>query len=291
MASDVTIPGWPRPHYQASPQRPELFYLVVGEQPEGETLHLSRARHHVDRIEPDLQISKHRRSDDPAWFDAWFSGNLGRLIDEAFREESEAVRAAGALTAVRGSFPDQDSLGYLRNTIGVVSAVAEAGALAVFDVYAFTWWRPDEWRRRFVDRSEFHIDEQIFIAVTDEPRLRPGLWSYTRGMRKFGRPDLHVRHLGGAYDASNPAIRDSGVLLGGVANYLAGGAVVGDGQTIHLPSFDATVAFLASPDPQTQRHFSGPALEICEIDPATGISRLGINSLLEHMSNRHRQTE
>jgi hypothetical protein len=105
-------------------------------------------------------------------------------------------------------------------------------------------------------------------------------------MRKFGRPDLHVRHLPGAYDASNPAIRDSGALLSGVANYLAGGAVVADGQTIHLPSFDATVGLLAPDNPETQRHFSGPALEICEIDPELGVPKPGINRLLQHMQRQ-----
>ena len=284
MARDVIVPEWPRPHYEPSAQGAELFYLVVGEQPEGSTLQLSRARHHVDRIEDAIQISKHRRSDDPAWFDAWFSGRLGGYLDEALREESEAVRRSNQLTVVRGSFPDQDSLGYLRNTVGVVSAVAEAGALAIFDFYAFTWWRPEEWRRRFVDRSEFRVDEHIFIPVADEPRHRPGLWTHTRGMRKFGRPDLHVRRLPGPYDMSNPAIRDSGTILSGIANYLAGGAVVDDGQTMHLPSFDATVAFLATDAPETQKHFGGPSLEVCEIDPETGVSRPGLELLLRRMA-------
>jgi hypothetical protein len=284
MASDVIVPHWPRPHYDPSPQGPELFYLIVGEQPEGSTLQLSRGRHHIDRIEESIRISKHRRSDDPAWFDAWFSGHLGAYLDQALREDSEPVRRSNQLTVVRGSFPDQPSLGYLRNTLGVVSAVADAGALAIFDVYSFTWWRPDEWRSRFVDRSEFRIDEHIFIPVTDEPRHRPGLWTHTRGMRKFGRPDLHIRHLPGPYDTSNPAIRDSGTLLNGIANYLAGGAVVAAGQTMHLPSFDATVAFLATDDPETQKHFSGPSLEVCEIDPELGVSKPGVCSLLRRMA-------
>ena len=240
----MIVPDWPRPHYEPSPQGPELFYLVVGEQPEGSTLQLSRARHHVDRIEDAIQISKHSRRDDPAWFDAWFSGTLGGYLDEAFREDSEPVRRCHQLTVVRGSFPDQPSLAYLRNTVGVVSAVAEAGALAVFDVYAFTWWRPDEWRRRFVDRSEFRIDDHIFIPVTDEPRHRPGLWSHTRGMRKFGRPDISVRRVGAAHAEGVYELCDRFI------EYMAFGGLPPAGQEIRMGDLPAggVVRHGGSPD-------------------------------------------
>ena len=280
-------PQWPRPHYRPSASsRPSLFYLVFGERPASDDLNVSRVRHHVDRLQPELAVSRHPRETDPAWFDGWFSSAIGLEIPRVFGADgAPAVYDAKHVAAVRGDFVDQDSLAYLRNTIGVVSAVAEAAnAVAILDAHALTWWTPAEWRRRFVDASAFRIADHIFIAVSDDPRYRPGLWTHTRGMRKFGRPELQVKHLPGAYDESNPAIRESGNLLGGLANYLAGGAVVEDGDTMRLDSFDSSIVFFESPDGSMPEHAKdGVMLEVCDIDPATGLSSAGIPHLLEQM--------
>ena len=283
-------PEWPRPHYRPFPSsRPSLFYLVFGDRPASDDLNISRVRHHVDKLQPELQVSRHPRESDPAWFDGWFSSAIGLEIPRVFgRDDAPAVYDAKHVTAVRGDFDDQDSLAYLRNTVGVVSAVAEASnAVAILDAYALTWWKPAEWRRRFVDASAFRITDHMFIAVSDEPRYRPGLWTHTRGMRKFGRPELQVKHLPGAYDESNPAIRDSGTLLGGLANYLAGGAVIDDGQTMRLDTYDASIVFFESPDELAPgKPMDNTVLEVCDIDPSTGLSSAGIPHLLERMGGR-----
>lgn len=286
---DVVIPDWPRPHFEPSGSVASVFYLVVGPPPE--SLNIKRARHHVDRIEENLIVSRHTRAQDPAWFDAWFNSPAAFDLDAVFGAAAADVRAADQLSVVRGDFPDPPTLGYLRNTIGVVSAIADCGAVAVFDVLALTWWRPDDWRRRFVDASEFRIDEQIFIAVTDDPRHHPGLWTHTRGMKKFGRPDLQMKHLPGGYDVTNPAIRDSGTVLNGVASYLAQGAVVRDGQTLHLPTVNRSVAFFESPadDPEARRHFGNAVLEICDVNPQTGLSEPGVGRLLDAMAQQREQ--
>jgi hypothetical protein len=231
-------------------------------------------------------VSRHPRDADPAWFDAWLSSAIGTEIPLVFgRDGAPAVYDAKHVTAVRGVFEDPDSLAYLRNTIGVVSAVAEASnAVAILDAHALAWWGPEDWRRQFVETSEFRIEEQVSIAVTDDPRFRPGIWTHTRGLRKFGRPELQVKHLPGAYDAANPAIRNSGTLINGLAHYMAGGAVIEDRQTMRLESIDSTIVFFESPDDsETARHFNNAVLEICDIDPNTGISGEGVPHVLERM--------
>jgi hypothetical protein len=272
MASD-----WSRPHYKPSASRPSLFYLVFGEPPASDALNISRVRHHVDSIQPELQVSRHPRGQDPAWFDAWLSSAVGTEIGPVFGDGAPAVFAAQHVTAVRGEFDDPDSLAYLRNTVGVVSAVTEAAApVAILDAYSLTWWKPQDWRRRFVDESEFRVDDHVFIAVTDDPAARPGLRTYTRGMRKFGRPELQIKHLPGEYAVTNPAIRDSGNILSGLANHLARGAVIEDGGTMRLAAYDATIVFFASDG-------KDDVLEVCDISSETGLSEAGIPNLLERM--------
>jgi hypothetical protein len=291
--SDEIVPDWPRPSFEPSGRAAELMYLIVGPPPAG-GLQISRKRHHVDRLEPALQISTHRRADDPAWFEGWFAPPLGGEIDMLFADP-EAIRSADQLSVVRGTFGDPADLNYLRNTIGVVSAIAEAGAEAgagaILDVNALAWWRPGDWRRQFVDGpSQFRIGDHVGVVVTDDPRHHPGLRTHTRGMKKFGRPELQIRHLPGEYSTRNPAVRNSGDILNGIASYLAQGAVIRDGQTMHLPNLDATVTFVETPDDSdTTRHFHNSALEICDFDPAQVEPQSGAPRLLEQAA-RNRDT-
>ena len=281
--SEPIVPDWPRPHYKPSPSKASLFYLVFGEPPEH--LGVKRARHHVDELPPQLQVSIHARTDDPAWFDGWFSPPVGLEMPHVFGADAEQVYRASRVAAVRAEFTDPSSLGYLRNTVGVVSAIADAGAIAIFDVHALTWWRPEEWRRRFVDRSEFRIGDHIFTAVSDDSGATGTLSMHTRGMGKFGRPELLVRHLPGPRDVDAPAVRDAGEVMDGLANYLARGGVIADGETMRLDRYDATIAFFDATPPRS----ACETLEICDINPATGLSGEGIPYLLSQMSDGRSQ--
>jgi hypothetical protein len=280
--SMTVVADWPRPHFKPSGGRASLFYLVFGEPPAH--LNVKRARHHVDELHPELQVSIHARTDDAAWFDGWLSNPLGTEIPRVFGAKAPNVYTAGRVAAVRAEFADPSSLAYLRNTVGVVSAIAEGGAVAVFDVHALTWWTPDDWRARFMDRSEFHIADHIFTAASREEtgetvRMR------TRGMRKFGRPELQLRRVPGAPDGDGPAVHHATEILSGLANYMAHGGVIADGETMHLARFDTSIAFLAAAaEPDTSAHFVNPTLDVCDIDPATGLSGEGIPHLLARMS-------
>jgi hypothetical protein len=283
------LPDWPRPHQDplADPEArsAELLYLVVGPPP-AQPLQVSRKRHHLDHLEPSLTISTHRREDDPAWFDGWFHGPLGYQIDGLFAHPDQ-IRSAPALTIVRGTFPDAPDLNYLRNTLGVVSAIADTpGTLAIFDAPAVNWWRLGDWREAFVDRSEFHIGDHIFITVTEDPRHAPGIWTHTRGMGKFARPELEIRHMPGDYDTRNPAIRASGHVLSGIASYLAQGASIRDGQTMHLPETHAIVTFAHHQDEATRKHFNNTSLEINDFDDETGLAKEGAPNLLKKAAMR-----
>ena len=271
-------PDWPRPHHKPSPSKASLFYLVFGEPPAH--LNVKRARHHVDQLPPELTVSIHGRGDDPAWFDGWFSPPVGLEIPHVFGADAGPVYKAGKVAAVRGEFPDPASLAYLRNTVGVVSAIAEAGSVAIFDVPALTWWRPEEWRRRFVDRSEFHIGDHIFTAVSEDPAGT--LSMHTRGLRKFGRPELLVRHLPGPRDVDAPAVRDAAEVMDGLSSYLARGGVIADGGTMRLDRYDATIAFFDATPPRSDCE----TLEICDIDRGTGLSGEGVPQLLGRIAER-----
>ena len=77
-------------------------------------------------------------------------------------------------------------------------------------------------------------------------------------------------------------MRAAAEVVDGLANYLARGGMVADGQTMHLERYDSTIAFFSTPE---QRGVPD-ALEICDINPATGLSGEGIPHLLSRLVDR-----
>lgn len=279
---------WTRPAFQPTTRHAELMYLVVGASPKD--LKINRERHHVSQIEPNLTVTRHFREKDPKWFEGWFDKVLGHGLDRIFGPDAETVRSAEELSVIRGKFDEPKDLAYLRNSVGVVSALLEGGALAVFDALAVRWWRPDAWRAAFVDRSEFRVGEHTAISVSEEPSgSGGGLWVHTRGMKKFARPDLQVRHVPGPYDEHSPMIRHAAQLLDRIAERLAQGAVIVDGQKLVLEELATVVSFrLCEDDTQTARHFNNAAIEIQDINPQTNQPEPGIARVLEALGARAR---
>jgi hypothetical protein len=273
--------GWSRPRGKPTGRPALLFYFIPGEPPAG-GLALSRSRHHVEGFPAELRVSAHERAAGPEWFARFFARpGLGFGIDEAFGAASGAVRAAGRGTVVRGEFPDPATLDYLRDSAGVVSAVVEQGGLGVLDLYAARWWSAARWVERFVDRCEFEVRDHVEVVVSDDDRHHPGVWVHTRGLRKFGRPDLQVRHVPGPWSDENPRVKAAGHLLTNLAEYLARGAVIRDRQTMTFPDAAGPCTFLASPDDLDSEacHFGNEALEV--VDLVDGRPSSDLNRLLE----------
>jgi hypothetical protein len=256
-----------------------LFYFVPGEPPTG-GLQLSPSRHHAESCPEELYVSRHSRPDNPEWFDGFFTHpGLGSGIDDVFGPGAGAVRSANRATLVHGDIPDPAGLEYLRDSVGVVSAVLEQGGLGVLDLYAARWWSKEEWLRRFVERSEFAVEDFVQFISSDDDLRHPGVWVHTRGLRKFGRPDLQIKHVSGPWAKDNPKLRAAGRVLNIVAEYLCRGAVVEDRQTMSFPNASRWCTFLLTPDDSDSEacHFGNEVLEVVDLvkeSPGTNLNRL-----------------
>jgi hypothetical protein len=118
---------WSRPFWKPTGRPASLFYFIPGEPPAA-GLELSRSRHHAEGFPEGLELSAHERAAAPEWFAGFFARpGLGFGIDEAFGERADEVKAAARGSVVRGEFPDPPDLGYLRDSVGVVSALLQQG--------------------------------------------------------------------------------------------------------------------------------------------------------------------
>lgn len=268
--------SWLRSHWKPSDRTAKLFYVVLGVPQEG-GLQVSRARHRVTQHEPEIEITTHQRSGNEDWFNGWFDFPGGRF-SEVFGEKAPLVRSTEHLTVVQADFTDRDNLDYLRNTIGMVSAIVDNFALGVFDMYRASWMTAEEWTRKFIDRDAFRVKDHIAIAVTEDDRFQPGLWLHTRGMIKFARPELQVRHV----PQQDAAVQTAAEVLERIAGYLAAGAAIRHGEQMTIRNPEGKLTFLETPDDSEsdEPHFCNASLEICQIDENTGQAQHGIARLL-----------
>lgn len=266
--------SWSRPKWQERQQQAKVCYVIIGS-PHRTGLKVKKSRHHIDRLEPELEVTLHQRYEDETWFTSWFDFP-GADLDGTFGPAAKLIRDFDQLTIVRGEFSDRDSLDFLRNSLGVVSAIVDNNAIGVFDMYAVQWWTPEQWLESFVSRSEFLLQDHLSIIVSNDDEVGTELWMHTRGMCKFARPDLQVKHV------EEPHVNNTARLLHQIGEYLATGADITDGHTLNPGPFERLVSFVESPDDTDDDapHFSNSCLEVCDYDNKTKLPTPGISKLL-----------
>lgn len=174
-----------RPYYQDTGRRPYLFYAVIGAN--GSELHVSRSKHHIEEMPEGLGLSRLQRPGHSGHMDELLGGTLGKILDERDHDLYEKAKAAQSWLVLYGEVQKDDTLDYLRNALGFVQAAVETGAAAVLDLQMLELYTSETWSKRFFS-SEFHPYSHVNAMISPEEGGK--LWLHTRGMRKFGRPDM-----------------------------------------------------------------------------------------------------
>lgn len=236
------LPTWERPHLQAGGGDAHLFYKVHGTFDAGLTV--SRSKHRCAGVPDGLTLELYDAREHPD------IGNFGTdhsVFADALAATgphvAEAVRTAPRCALLRGIVEQPTTLNYFRDAVGLVQALLESGGVAVFDPFLLAWWTPGRWDQRAFQPADPAPRHHVVILYSDEA---DGRWYHTRGMLKFGRPDISVR---GVQPDQYEAVED---LCNRFVTMQALGAVVPDGQEIRmagLPSWTCrTVGDLDDPD-------------------------------------------
>ncbi|HEY8683451.1 MAG TPA: hypothetical protein VIM06_09790, partial [Rhodanobacter sp.] len=135
---------------------------------------------------------------------------------------------------VRGTLKDSQATGYLRDTLGVLAGMLDIGGSAILDPQILSLLDADAWRRKYLIRDGAPIRNHLLILRDGESEPDHS-WIHTRGMRKFGRPDISIRQVPDA--ASDRA----GILCERLVELEALGAHFTDGQTLDIEGVTAGV--------------------------------------------------
>lgn len=133
---------------------------------------------------------------------------------------------------LRGEIADCKNLNYLRDCVGVLTLLLDNGGITVYDPLIFKWWEADEWQKRIFEPASA-VPRHHVVILTSEESDSALTWFHTRGMRKFGRPDLSVHNV----PASQ---RDATIdLCERFIELQALGGVIDEGQEIRMKSLPA----------------------------------------------------
>jgi hypothetical protein len=221
MSTRDPLPSWPRRYFEPGGGNAHLFYAIHGrfrEMPQ-----ISRARYRCDGVPAECDLQIYARTTQPEVFEIGLDNYLGAMLRKDDPTLFDAASSSEQCLVLRGELSDPPTLDYFRDVVGLVMALLDGGGTAVFDPHAFKWWSPQQWRELAFDPAAAVPRHHVSILVTDD-------WYHTRGMIKFGRPDLSVH---GVVPELEAAVQD---LCNRFIEMQAFGAVVPEGQPIKMSS-------------------------------------------------------
>lgn len=213
---------WEREYYQPEAGDALLSFLVFGDL--RADMDVDAKTYRTSGAPEGMEMELFNRAEHGEWFESLFEGYAGALLEED-PDLEKAAKAAPTVALLSGEVEDPETLDYLRDTIGVVTALLDVGGVAVFDAVALRWWSPAEWRETIFDPAGPEPIEHVSLLASEED---DGFWMHSRGLAKFGRADLSARGLSQDDLETYAGFFESLVVM------LAGGAVIPDGQRLRI---------------------------------------------------------
>lgn len=221
------VETWKRTDYEEGGGAGRVFLVLFSEQDAPAVPAISRTRHGVPSGEAlkHLEVAVVGADQAPDWIRAWTSGALRNLADRALGDD--ALRLPGARSCVRinGEVPDPTDLAYLQLAWGLARAFLENGCFAMLDAHQARWF-PGKEVLDWAPERAFEIGREVSVIFETDASPGYGHIVHTRGLAKFGRPDLLMR---GAQEAEADL---AGRRLDALARRLAMGGRLRAGETV-----------------------------------------------------------
>jgi len=174
-----------RPYYEDLDYRPYLLYVVFGV--DGSQMEVSRERHRADEFPEGLRVALYRKPKHSEYMDALVGGTFGEVLGSSNPLLYKAIRNTEQWVVIQGEVERDSDLHYLRNVIGCIQSLVEKGAVAVLDYQTILLYAPSEWTSMIFEPS---FEPWVHVVILTSKMGDGSIWLHTRGMRKFGRPDV-----------------------------------------------------------------------------------------------------
>lgn len=220
-------PIWPRPYWTPGDEHAVLLFFVFGTF--DKELRIPAARHGSKGLPAGIELFRYPRETLEQWEGYPLHGALGELLRQDHASAFGAAQKATEVLSVRGRIEDADSLDYLNDTLGVIAGLMDIGGVAVADPQILSLFDGESWNRRFMIEGGAPPRNHVLILCNDDKESDRGAsWVRTRGMRKFGRPDVSI------HGVPRPQTDAAGVLCMRLVQMQVMGRHFADGQELEI---------------------------------------------------------
>ncbi|QWT19233.1 hypothetical protein KPL74_15965 [Bacillus sp. NP157] len=228
---NTTTPAaeWPRPYWQPSDEQGVLLFFVFGSFPTD--VAIPAAKYGSPGLPDGVEMQSMQNAVLARWEGYPLTGALGELLQEDNPEAFKAAKDAPHVMVIRGRFPDREKLDYLRDTLAVVAGLTDVGGKVVVDPQILTLFDAASWRDHYLVAGGAPPRHHVLILCSPE-ETKGRSWIRTRGMRKFGRPDVSITNVPDREIDRMGALAEQFVELGALGSHFVDGQVIDvDGLT------------------------------------------------------------
>lgn len=184
------IAPWQYSALPPEPRCPKVFLFAFSEGPLREVGAVDQATLGAPSAESVEQcdVRTIARATDPTWFDAWRRGSMRSIAEKELGAQLALLDAADHVTLIQVAPTAPKDLTYLQGAWAIARHLAARGATIFLDAHAISFKPADKLQAA---GEPFDIRREITV-VYETSSERPGNAHalHTRGMLKFGSPDL-----------------------------------------------------------------------------------------------------
>ncbi|MEV4280656.1 hypothetical protein [Actinoplanes xinjiangensis] len=235
---DLRVEPWQRPAHHPSGREAAVLLVVFAADEVLTGLDLTGVVPATAPVDA-LDVRLHRHAENPEWVDGFRSGPL-RSLAERELGDLRLLDEATCCYSIQVRVPDPADLAHLQLAWAVAAAASRAGATAVLDVFAHDW-SPAASIAALDPHRPFTVLREISVVAESEESPGFGHAVHTRGMVKFGRPDLVMGVPG-------DRIGEAAEILNQLARMLADGHDLQPGRQLRIDGEQTSTVVPYAPD-------------------------------------------
>jgi len=220
----MKLENWERVYFEKPLYDPFIFLVIHGEF--NVDFNISQSSYRVAGIPEGIELIRHSPEVNPSAIKSFLTGFLWEELQESDSVLANQIYSAKECFVIRGQVVDTNNLNYLRDIIGITTYLLDHGGVSVYDAQRFTFWNKRNWKQEIFLPNKSLPRNHVVILKSAEENAKS--WFHTRGMRKFGRPDISIHHVELTYETT---IID---LINRFIEFQAFGGIIQDRQSIKM---------------------------------------------------------
>jgi hypothetical protein len=192
----IDLIPWPRTRFEPGGGDALIFFALYGNF--SAEVEIPGATYRTGGRPEGIDIRKLKRAHSPEF--PFTSGSIKDLLQPKQPDLSAQLESVPECLIIQGMIPDPPNLDYLRDTIGVATYFLENGGVAIIDPQQLKLYDGERWRKEIFEPQPPELNNHVVILFTEETDGTG--WYHTRGLRKFGRPDLSCHHAPRQYEGA-----------------------------------------------------------------------------------------